>query len=198
MGSMKVVVAIDLIATMILPASYCYAGYLMFEVFFNELPVSTVLLVLYGIIMAVQVVVFILRSRWDYIWWFTIYFTVGLPVFTSSCQCTLSGIWTTSHGVRRARSAAALQRVPRCRMMTTRSRTSSRRRSDFTTNKRNSARVTMPHSTRARVGAVVEAATVAAAGQAAAAMAAGIARITQGLMTVEMAKTLTVLVMIAA
>merc|ERR1711982_185270 len=81
MGSMKVVVAIDLIATMILPASYCYAGYLMFEVFFNELPVSTVLLVLYGIIMGVQVVVFILRSRWDYIWWFTIYFTVGLPVF---------------------------------------------------------------------------------------------------------------------
>merc|ERR1712176_947786 len=66
---------------MILPASYCYAGYLMFEVFFKELPVSTVLLVLYGIIMGVQVVVFILRSRWDYIWWFTIYFTVGLPVF---------------------------------------------------------------------------------------------------------------------
>jgi len=79
--SMKVVVAIDLIATMILPASYCYAGYLLFEVFFNELPVSTVLLVLYGIIMGVQVVVFILRSRWDYLWWFFIYFTIGLPVF---------------------------------------------------------------------------------------------------------------------
>jgi len=79
--SMKVVVAIDLIATMILPASYCYAGYLLFEVFFKELPVSTVLLVLYGIIMGVQVVVFVLRSRWDYIWWFSIYFTAGLPVF---------------------------------------------------------------------------------------------------------------------
>merc|ERR1712007_336484 len=23
----------------------------------------------------------ILRSRWDYIWWFFIYFTIGLPVF---------------------------------------------------------------------------------------------------------------------
>ncbi|KAL3791133.1 hypothetical protein HJC23_000553 [Cyclotella cryptica] len=79
--SMKVVVFIDLIATMILPASYCYAMYLLFLVFFQDLPVSTVLLILYAIIMGVQVVVFILRSRWDYIWWFFIYFTVGLPVF---------------------------------------------------------------------------------------------------------------------
>ncbi|KAL9180636.1 hypothetical protein ACHAXT_011089 [Thalassiosira profunda] len=79
--SMKVVVCIDLIATMILPASYCYAMYLLFLVFFHDMPVSTVLLILYGIIMGVQVVVFILRSRWDYIWWFFIYFTVGLPVF---------------------------------------------------------------------------------------------------------------------
>jgi chitin synthase len=79
--SMKVVVAIDLIATMILPASYCYAMYLIFLVFFQDLPVSTVLLILYAIIMGVQVVVFILRSRWEYLWWFFIYFTVGLPVF---------------------------------------------------------------------------------------------------------------------
>jgi chitin synthase len=79
--SMKVVVAIDLIATMILPASFCYAVYLLFLVFFEDLPVSTVLLVLYAIIMGVQIVVFVLRSRWDYLWWFFIYFTVGLPVF---------------------------------------------------------------------------------------------------------------------
>jgi chitin synthase len=79
--SMKVVVFIDLIATMILPASYCYAMYLLFLVFFEDLPVSTVLLILYAIIMGVQVVVFILRSRWEYLWWFFIYFTIGLPVF---------------------------------------------------------------------------------------------------------------------
>eukprot|EP00984_Skeletonema_dohrnii_P018612 scaffold8722_cov105-Skeletonema_dohrnii-CCMP3373.AAC.2 len=79
--SMKVVVFIDLIATMILPASYCYAMYLLFLVFVDDLPVSTVLLIIYGIIMGVQVVVFILRSRWDYLWWFSIYFIVGLPVF---------------------------------------------------------------------------------------------------------------------
>ena len=74
-------VFIDLIATMILPASYCYAMYLIVLVFTEDLPVSTVLLIIYGIIMGVQVVVFILRSRWDYLWWFAIYFIVGLPVF---------------------------------------------------------------------------------------------------------------------
>ncbi|KAL7521540.1 hypothetical protein ACHAWX_006221 [Stephanocyclus meneghinianus] len=79
--SMKVVVLIDLIATMTLPASFCYAIYLLFLVFFEDLPVSTVLLILYAIIMGVQVVVFILRSRWEYLWWFFIYFTIGLPVF---------------------------------------------------------------------------------------------------------------------
>jgi chitin synthase len=79
--SMKVVVFIDLIATMILPASYVYAMYLVFLVIFEDLPVSIVLLILYAIIMGVQVVVFILRSRWEYLWWFFIYFTIGLPVF---------------------------------------------------------------------------------------------------------------------
>eukprot|EP00984_Skeletonema_dohrnii_P020002 scaffold9677_cov121-Skeletonema_dohrnii-CCMP3373.AAC.13 len=79
--SMKVVVFIDLIATMILPASFCYAVYLLFLVFVEDLPVSKVLLILYGIIMGVQVVVFILRSRWEYLWWFSVYFIVGLPVF---------------------------------------------------------------------------------------------------------------------
>jgi len=79
--SMKVVVFIDLLATMILPASYIYAMYLLFLVFFEDLPVSTILLILYGIIMGVQIVVFILRSRWEYLWWFLIYFVVGLPVF---------------------------------------------------------------------------------------------------------------------
>ena len=78
---MKVVVFIDLITTMILPASYVYAMYLIFLVIFEDLPVSTVLLILYAIIMGVQVVVFILRSRWEYCWWFTVYFVVGLPVF---------------------------------------------------------------------------------------------------------------------
>jgi chitin synthase len=39
---------------------------LIFLVMFEDLPVSVVLVILYGIIMGIQVVVFILRSRWEY------------------------------------------------------------------------------------------------------------------------------------
>lgn len=79
--SMKVVVLIDLIATMILPASYIYAMFLVFLVAFDNLPVSTVLLVLYAIMMGCQIAVFVVRAQWEYLWWFSIYFTVGLPIF---------------------------------------------------------------------------------------------------------------------
>merc|ERR1712127_861252 len=66
---------------MILPASYIYFTFLLFLVFIDDLPVSTVLLVLYAIMMGCQVAVFVLRSRWEYVWWFFIYFVAGLPVF---------------------------------------------------------------------------------------------------------------------
>jgi hypothetical protein len=126
---MKVVVFIDLIATMILPASYIYAMYLIFLVMFEDLPVSVVLVILYGIIMGIQVVVFILRSRWEYgkltlhVIQCQIFINLSFPstnliIFyqqfggpsstsqqvyqfsTSFCQCIPSGILMISLGVR--------------------------------------------------------------------------------------------------
>ena len=79
--SMKTVVYLDLIACMILPASTVYAAYLIFLVAAGKTQFSLLLLVLYGLIFGVQIVVFILRSRYDFLFWF-IYFTlVGVPVF---------------------------------------------------------------------------------------------------------------------
>lgn len=79
--SMKTVVYLDLIACMILPASTVYAGYLIFLVAAGKTQFSLLLLVLYGLIFGVQIVVFIVRSRYDFLFWF-IYFTlVGVPVF---------------------------------------------------------------------------------------------------------------------
>ena len=89
--SMKVVVFVNLIATMILPASYVYAMYLLSLCFSEDLPVSTVLLILYGIIIGVQIVVFILCSRWEYMRWFFVYFVIGLPVFYGICM-TFPGV----------------------------------------------------------------------------------------------------------
>ncbi|EJK44351.1 hypothetical protein THAOC_37116, partial [Thalassiosira oceanica] len=42
---------------------------------------SVLLLVLYGLIIGVQIVVFIVRSRYDFLFWFTYFTIIGVPVF---------------------------------------------------------------------------------------------------------------------
>jgi len=79
--SMKTVVYLDLIACMILPASTVYAVYLIFLVAAGHTQFSLLLLVLYGMIIGVQIVVFILRSRYDFLFWFTYFSIIGVPVF---------------------------------------------------------------------------------------------------------------------
>lgn len=79
--SMKTVVYLDLIACMILPASTVYAVYLIVLVCLGKTQFSLLLLVLYGLLIGVQIVVFLVRSRYDFFFWF-IYFTIiGVPVF---------------------------------------------------------------------------------------------------------------------
>jgi len=79
--SMKAVVVLDLIATLILPASLVYVGYIVFITFWMGEPLSLLMLVVWGIVVGVQVAVFLLRSRWDYCWWFLIFCIFGVPVF---------------------------------------------------------------------------------------------------------------------
>jgi chitin synthase len=79
--SMKTIVYLDLIACMILPASTVYAVYLIFLVAAGKTQFSLLLLVLYGLLIGVQLVVFIVRSRYDFIFWFVFFTIVGVPVF---------------------------------------------------------------------------------------------------------------------
>jgi chitin synthase len=79
--SMKTVVYLDLIACMILPASTVYAVYLIFLVAAGKTQFSILLLVLYGLIIGVQIVVFIIRSRYDFLFWFVYFTIIGVPVF---------------------------------------------------------------------------------------------------------------------
>mmetsp|Transcript_30598 Transcript_30598/g.58666 ORF Transcript_30598/g.58666 Transcript_30598/m.58666 type:complete len:1184 (-) Transcript_30598:72-3623(-) len=79
--SMKTVVWLDLIACMILPASTVYACYLIFLVAAGKTQFSLLLLVLYGLLIGVQLVVFIIRSRYDFLFWFIFFTIVGVPVF---------------------------------------------------------------------------------------------------------------------
>ena len=63
---MKSIVILDLVATVILPASLIYVGYIIYVTIWMGKPLSLLMLVIWGIVVGVQVVVFLLRSRWDY------------------------------------------------------------------------------------------------------------------------------------
>jgi len=78
---MKSIVVLDLVATLILPASLIYVGYIVYITVWMGEPLSLLMLVVWGIVIGVQVVVFLLRSRWDYWWWFFMFVLVGVPVF---------------------------------------------------------------------------------------------------------------------
>jgi chitin synthase len=79
--SMKTIVVLDLVATLILPASLIYVGYIVYITFWMGEPLSLLMLVVWGIVVGVQVVVFLFRSRWDYWWWFFVFILLGVPVF---------------------------------------------------------------------------------------------------------------------
>jgi len=79
--SMKSIVILDLVATLILPASLIYVGYIIYITVWMGEPLSMLMLVVWGIVVGVQVVVFLLRSRWDYWWWFFVFILAGVPVF---------------------------------------------------------------------------------------------------------------------
>lgn len=79
--SMKAVVILDMISTMILPAAVVYAFSFIYVVFVEGEPLSKMTLILYGVILGVQVLIFLIRSRIDYLFWFAIYLVLGVPVF---------------------------------------------------------------------------------------------------------------------
>eukprot|EP00581_Thalassiosira_minuscula_P009293 CAMPEP_0183702578 /NCGR_PEP_ID=MMETSP0737-20130205/633_1 /TAXON_ID=385413 /ORGANISM="Thalassiosira miniscula, Strain CCMP1093" /LENGTH=683 /DNA_ID=CAMNT_0025929211 /DNA_START=160 /DNA_END=2211 /DNA_ORIENTATION=- len=79
--SMKLLVAMDLIATLILPASLVFAIITIYISVVMGEAMSTIMLIALGISIGVQVLVFLLRSRWDYWWWFVVFMAVGVPIF---------------------------------------------------------------------------------------------------------------------
>jgi chitin synthase len=79
--SMKSIVLLDLVGTLILPASLIYVGYIVYMTVWMDEPISLILMIVWGIVIGVQVVVFLLRSRWDYWWCFIAFLLAGVPVF---------------------------------------------------------------------------------------------------------------------
>lgn len=79
--SMKTVVVMDLIITMVLPASLAYIVYLAYLFVSEPESIDMFIIIFYGVTFGMQMVSFLIRSRWDYLWWFFIFTFVGIPVF---------------------------------------------------------------------------------------------------------------------
>jgi len=79
--SMKMVVICDLIVTMTLPASFLYIGYLAYLFITQPENLDQLILIILGLTFGLQMVSFLVRSRFDYLWWFAVFTFVGVPIF---------------------------------------------------------------------------------------------------------------------
>ncbi|ORY01252.1 hypothetical protein K493DRAFT_209876 [Basidiobolus meristosporus CBS 931.73] len=79
--SMRFVVFLDLLSTIIMPIQCIYLGYLIYKVASDPSAVPLVSLLLLACIYGFQVFIFLLKRQWQHIGWMIIYL-ISLPVFS--------------------------------------------------------------------------------------------------------------------
>ncbi|KAJ1915252.1 hypothetical protein H4219_004416 [Mycoemilia scoparia] len=78
--SMRFVVFIDLLSTVIMPATVAYLGYLGYELANSNSSTPIISVYLLAAVYAFQIVLFILKRQWQHIGWLIIYL-VSMPLF---------------------------------------------------------------------------------------------------------------------
>jgi len=79
--SMRFIVMIDLFATLIMPVTVVYIGYLIYSIATNPTAVPKLALIMMGAVYGLQAVIFILRRKWEHIGWMIVYI-LAIPVFS--------------------------------------------------------------------------------------------------------------------
>lgn len=79
--SMNTIIIVDTICTLILPASIIYGAAYTYTAIVDDAGMSMITIVLYGVLFGAQMLIFLARSRFDYLLWFFIYLILGVPVF---------------------------------------------------------------------------------------------------------------------
>ncbi len=79
--SMNTIIIVDTICTLILPASIIYGAAYTYTAIVDAAGLSTVTISLYGVLFGAQMLIFLARSRFDYLLWFLVYLILGVPVF---------------------------------------------------------------------------------------------------------------------
>jgi chitin synthase len=86
--SMRFVVFIDLFGTLVLPATVIYLGYLIFLVATHSGQFPLIAIILLAAIYGLQIIIFILKRRWQHIGWMIVYlmaypiYGFALPVYS--------------------------------------------------------------------------------------------------------------------
>ena len=78
--SMRFIVFIDLLSTLVQPVIPCYIIYLIVIVILRTSVVPITAFVLLGVIYGLQAIIFILRRKWEMVGWMILYI-IALPVF---------------------------------------------------------------------------------------------------------------------
>ncbi|KAF2639749.1 hypothetical protein P280DRAFT_47463 [Massarina eburnea CBS 473.64] len=86
--SMRFVVFLDLLSTIVMPVTLVYIGYLIYLLITAPNIVPTAAFILLGAIYGLQAIIFIIRRKWEMIGWMIIYvlatpiFSFGLPLYS--------------------------------------------------------------------------------------------------------------------
>ena len=79
--SMRFIVFVDLLSTIIQPVTVFYVGYLIYLVATNPSSVPITAFILLGAIYGLQAIIFIIRRKWEMVGWMIIY-VLAMPVFS--------------------------------------------------------------------------------------------------------------------
>jgi chitin synthase len=85
--SMRFIVFIDLLSTIVQPVTVAYIGYLIYRVIDNPAVVPITAFILLGAIYGLQAIIFILRRKWEMVGWMILYllaiivFSFALPLY---------------------------------------------------------------------------------------------------------------------
>ncbi|KAF9907139.1 hypothetical protein EC991_011279 [Linnemannia zychae] len=79
--SMRFIVMIDLFATLIMPVTVVYIGYLIYTIASHSTAIPKLALIMMGAVYGLQAVIFILRRKWEHIGWMIVYI-LAIPMFS--------------------------------------------------------------------------------------------------------------------
>jgi chitin synthase len=79
--SMRFIVLVDLLGTLILPASFVYLVYLIIVVATKASPLPIVAVIMLAVVYGLQALIFILKGAWQHIGWMIIYI-IAMPFFS--------------------------------------------------------------------------------------------------------------------